>query len=233
YEFNNRYLAGHGSGSMSWEPEQGSRLAVTARYSDVLGHFPTDGSGTPVDRNQRSIDRDLVVALQGNHVLSSAFALSLEAGVLRRDLESRDPRDSAADTTGFGFEGDRDSRTRRTRISARMDWRPMGGLLLMTDVGRDWESEAQKSSTLSDFGFGLDAVNDSFAANRHTDHVGIVALTSLGTQVSLSGGLRMDYNSAFGEFLTWSTGANWQVAGGWRLWVGAASAFKAPTFGEL
>jgi vitamin B12 transporter len=232
YQFNNRYLNGSGSLHLGWDGGRAGAAAITARYSDVLAHFPTDGSGVPVDVNQRVLGRDLTLGLHGSRSLAGIHA-TLEGWLHRLGSDFRDPQDGPADTTGFGFAGTRDAVLEHRGGQLRIDRRIGAGVTVSGGVGLERESETQQSLTRSDFGFGLDETVGDFAAERSTRFGHAQFLGTVTRDIAVQVGLRHDDSDAFGGFTTWRAGAVWRPVGGWRVWGAAGTAFKAPLFSEL
>lgn len=233
YSFNNAYLNGSGSVVLGWQGGPGSDVAVTAHYSDALARFPTDGGGDPTDINQRVNDREGTAGVTARHLLPGIGAVTADAWLHRLDSRLRDPQDSPADTTGFGFAATRHAVVDRRGGGLRLD-RPIGGATVLTfGAGAEWEREAQRSRTLSDFGFGRDESIGDFDEARSTVHGAMQLLATPRENVDVQAGVRHDHNSAFGGFTTWRVGVVWRPTVHWRVWSSAGSGFKAPTFSEL
>jgi vitamin B12 transporter len=232
YAFNSDYLNGSGSLHLGWNGGEAGSLALTTRYSDVLARFPTDGSGFPVDRNQRVLDRDLTMGVQARRAFG-VVATTMEGWLHRLDSDFRDPQDTQADTLGFGFAGTRDAVLERRGIQARADWQASRAMLLSAGFGVERESESQQSRTRSNFGFGLDEAIGDFTADRGTRFGHAQGLLAIAPTIDAQVGLRHDDSDAFGGFTTGRLGLVWRPVVGWRVWGAAGSAFKAPLFSEL
>ena len=232
YPFNNDYLNGSGSLHTGWDGGQRGAVALTMRYSDVLGRFPTDGAGTPVDINQRALDRDLTLGVSARRLLSGTTA-TLDGWLHRLASDYRDPQDAQSDTTGFGFAGTRDAVLERRGMQARLDRLVAGHLMLSAGAGVEQESETQHSVTRSNFGFGIDEAIGDFAAERETFFGHAQMLATVSSRIDAQVGVRHDESDAFGGFTTVRAGVVWRPRAAWRLWGAAGSAFKAPLFSEL
>lgn len=233
YPFNNDYLNANGSLRLDWDGGDAGTVTLNARYGDALAHFPTDGAGVPVDRNQRVLDRDLLLGMRASRPLGERFVATADAWMHRLDSRFRDPQDDAADTTGFGFASNRDGVLVRRGAGARLDWRAARSVTLTGGAGLERETEEQQGTTLSDFGFGREEQRGDFTARRVTRHGYLQVLANPSDRVSVQAGARLDDNTAFGGFATWRAGAVWRPLPGWRLWSAVGTGFKAPTFSEL
>ncbi len=233
YAFNNDYLDADGSLRLDWDGGRHGQAGVTVRYGDALARFPTDGAGVPDDINQRVIDRDLVTGLHLARAFGARVTLAGEAWLHRLDSRFRDPQDSAADTSGFGFSGTRDALATRRGAGLRLDWRPSGAVTLTGGVGLEREAETQHSVTRSDFGAGAFDDIGEFGATRVTRDAYVQLLARAPGHLDLQGGARLDDNSAFGAFATWRGGIVWHPVSTWRIWSSVGTGFKAPTFSEL
>lgn len=232
YQFNNQYLNGSGSLQAGWNGGHSGSVTITGRFSDVLARFPTDGSGLPVDQNQRVLDRDLTLGVIAARAVVGVEATA-EGWLHRLDSDFRDPQDALADTVGFGFAGSRDAVLERHGVQLRLDRRLVATTLLSAGVGVEHESETQQSVTRSNFGLGLDETIGDFAAERRTVFGHAQLLATVPSNVDLQLGVRHDDSDAFGGFTTLRAGAVWRLGTEWRVWTAAGSAFKAPLFSEL
>lgn len=232
YPFNNHYLNGSGSANLGWDGGRNGSLALTARYSDVLARFPTDGSGAPVDQNQRVLDRDLTLGVQARRRVAGVDG-TMEGWLHRLDSDFRDPQDAVADTTGFGFAGTRDAVLERRGLQVRVDRLVAGTMMLSAGAGMEQESETQQGVTRSNFGFGIDETIGDFAAERGIFFGHAQLLAAVRPNIDAQVGVRHDDSDAFGGFTTLRAGVVWRPVSGWRMWGAAGTAFKAPLFSEL
>ncbi len=67
YPYNNQYRNGVGSAGLRFTPDARSDVSLSYRYGDALYHVPTNGSGAPVDSNQRSAERGPQLSLNAGH----------------------------------------------------------------------------------------------------------------------------------------------------------------------
>jgi vitamin B12 transporter len=233
YEFNNDYRSTVGSVRADVHDGRGGSLALTARLGDVRAAFPTNGSGMPVDRNQFTTEASLLLGLEARRPIGRTVIATVHGFARRVDAGAQNRPDAPADTIGFGFDADRDARTWRRGAEARMDWSAAPMLRLSVGTGIEREAEEQTSRIVSDFGFGIFAQQDTFAADRTTHHLLAQLLAEPARAVALQVGVRVDDNSAFGTFTTARIGITVRPIDDARVWVSAGTAFKAPTFSEL
>ncbi|MES2307148.1 MAG: TonB-dependent receptor [Gemmatimonadota bacterium] len=233
YDFNSGYRNNVGSLRLGLDGGRQGSGAFTVRYGDAEGHYPTDGNGLAVDHNQYTIDRSTALGLELHRELGSRVTATVQGFASRLNSNAVNRPDSPADTIGFGYDADRTGVTWRKGVDARADIRTVGTSLLSIGAGVEYETDNQRSHTVSNFGTGGFATDDAFAADRNTRNIFAQLLAEPVRSVTLQLGTRLDDNSAFGTFGTWRVGASWQVARATRLFGSAGTAFKAPTFSEL
>ncbi|HET9066701.1 MAG TPA: TonB-dependent receptor [Gemmatimonadales bacterium] len=233
YAFNSGFANSNGTATLGWRGLAGTRVIATARYSDAVGRFPTDGNGDPVDADQRTLVGDLMLGVQAFHPVGRRLDLTADGWSHRLDSRFRDGRDGPADTTGFAFAGTRDALSSRRGATLRADWRVQPALTVVAGVGTERESEDQQSVTESNFGFGAAADSATFQADRTTRSAFVQLLATPVHRIDLQLGGRVDDNSAFGTFATVRIGAVAHLAPDTRLWSAVGTGFKAPTFSEL
>lgn len=233
YAFNNAYRSTVGSLRADVRDGRGGVVALTARFGDVRAGFPTNGSGVPVDRNQFTTEESLLLGVEARRPLGRSAIATLQGFARRVDAGANNRPDSPADTSGFGFDADRDARTWRRGAEARVDWAAAPTVRLSLGTGIEREEESQRSRTVSNFGFGIFAERDTFVADRTTQHLLAQLLAEPTRAVSIQAGVRLDDNSAFGRFTTARLGVTIHPRDDARLWISAGTAFKAPTFSEL
>ena len=231
YAFNSHYRNATASGRIDLAPDPLTDAALTARYTDRTYRFPTDGTGAATDSNQVTSGHQVTLGLdagrQVSRVLETRVALALHTG---RDAFDDQP-DGAADTTGFAFASTRRSTAWRRSVDARIIATPRGGLTLTAGAQLEGEHEHQTGSTSSNFGFGPTTDPDSFTRSRTTRAAYLQAAADVAHGAALDAGVRLDDNSAFGNFVTGRGGLSVHLADT-RLRVSAGNAFKAPTFSE-
>lgn len=233
HDFNSDFENTVLSARMHAAPGTATDLAVSARFGDHTSHFPTDFTGAPVDRNQRTFERGLTLGLEAAHRIAPAMEARLALSLLDADGGSGDDPDSAADTAGYAFASRRAREVARQGADGRLLFRPRPGVSLTAGVAVERESEAQSGWSTSNFGGGAFTEPDTPFDRSRTTHGGYVqALVQPVARVSVTGGTRVDDSDAFGSFATWRVGAVVRAARATRLRASAGTAFKAPSLAE-
>jgi vitamin B12 transporter len=233
YAFNDGYRNTVGSLLLGLDAGTHGEMALTVRYGDAVAHFPTDGAGNPVDRNQFTTERSLAAGLAASRSVGNATALHMQLFASRLDQGYTNRADSPVDTTGFDYIDDRSGITWRRGADVRLDRRLPAATLLSVGAGLEHETDAEHDVGVSNFGFGVSHDTAAFAANRTTRDAYLQLLSTPARSISVQLGARVDDNSAFGTFGTWRVGATWHLAAIARVWAAAGTAFKAPTFSQL
>ncbi|OLC08493.1 MAG: hypothetical protein AUH42_01305 [Gemmatimonadetes bacterium 13_1_40CM_70_11] len=226
YPFNNRYRNDVFSGLVRVTPDTRTDATLTVRYTDDVYHFPTDGGGRLVDRNQFTYGNGPTLGLD----LGRWFAPRLEARVQlatsQTDGGFENPPDDTADTRGTYRSQDN---LRRASADGRVNVY-VSPVTILT-VGADAEQERERSINFCTSSFG-DCSSPPVDTSRGTHAVYSQIVAGLGRRVSLNGGLRVEDNRRFGVFWTYRAGAVYRLAGGTRLRASVGTAFKEPTFFE-
>ena len=226
YAFNNGYRDDVVGGSLTLLPDGRTSARLSARYTDDLYHYPTDGSGNVVYHNQYQTGRQGVASLDVGRFLTP----QLEARVLvsgtegsgRVDQEPNTP----ADTLGYYAFRSFDRLSRRS-ADARLNLHAAEGTVLT--AGAALETEAERSSSLSLSQFGPSP--GSLVVSRWNRAYYLQALTDPGGRLAVNAGLRVERNQAFGTFLTWRAGAAYRLKAT-KLRATLGTAFKEPSFFE-
>jgi len=232
YAFNSNYRNSVGSMQLGLDRGANGAASLTVRYGDGVTHFPTDGSGVPVDHNQFTTEKSLAAGLNAWWVLAGEASLHLQGFMSRLNAGATNRSDSPADTTGFDFIEDRSGVTWRRGVDVRLDRRNAGALISF-GAGLERESDDEHDIGVSNFGFGTSHDTTAFAANRTTRNGFVQVVSAPGAKMTTQIGARIDNNSAFGTFTTWRAAASWQLSSRARFWASAGTAFKAPTFSQL
>ncbi|MFI5213389.1 MAG: TonB-dependent receptor, partial [Gemmatimonadales bacterium] len=132
YAFNNAYRNGTASGSLRLAPDAQTDVLVTARYSDALLHYPTDGMGAVVDSSQYATSRRLTASLDAGHRLSARVEARVLLGYNEERTRTEDAQDNAADTIGL-YEYHSRGLVRRSSADARLNVR--GGPSSLYTIG--------------------------------------------------------------------------------------------------
>jgi vitamin B12 transporter len=232
YRFNNDYGNTVLSGSLRGRPDPKTDASLSVRFSDSRYHFPTDFAGVPVDSNQSNAEEALSVAADIGRRLGDRYELRLLAGGSRTDSEFDDRSDNAADTIGFAFASQRDSRAQRGTLDARVNGALTPTVTITAGAQVERESERQSGETTSNFGAILTTPDTPFDRSRTT--VGYYAQSVFGLTSGLAVNLnaRVDDNSAFGTFFSYRAGAAYRLPSNTRVRASLGRSFKAPTFCE-
>lgn len=195
---------------------------LSARYADLVLHFPTDGSGQVVDSNAVHREDRLAVGLGGGVRLGDIATLRAMLASNEVHGVTDDQPDSPRDNLGYYYSTV--DRTRRRSGDLRLELAlPRTSQLT---VGGQIEREWQASATTSNFG------PSGFTAARRTSGVYAQLLLEPGDRHTATLGGRYEHNERFGDFWTWRAAASTRVATGTRLRATAGTAFREPTFLE-
>lgn len=233
YAFNNEFSNGAITTGLGWDDGNGGGVEFNARLGSATGHFPTDGNGDPVDRNQYTINKDRVLGGHFDRNLSDAVRLTVSGWSHRSNTRFRDAPDGIADSSGFGYAGHRHSISGRDGVAVSARWQPDGQVMLLFGGGLEHEDEVQSSLTTSNFGSGAEDQVAHFTADRVSRNVLAQLLWSIRPNLDLLAGGRYDHSDAFGGFGTVRGGVTWRPEHGLRVWGSVGTGFKAPTFSEL
>jgi vitamin B12 transporter len=232
YQFNNDYGNTVLSGSVAGTPNDQTKASLTARYSDVRYHFPTDFAGVPSDSNQSNGEEALSLVGDVARRFGDRYELKLTAGGSRTDGDFDDRSDNPADTVGFAFASHHDSRTQRGNVDVRLNADVSPDLVVTAGAVVEAEAERQSGVTTSNFG-GINTTADTpFDKNRTTLGYYAQGLLDLSSGLALNLNARVDDNSAFGTFFTYRAGAAYRLPSQTRVRASLGRAFKAPTFCE-
>jgi len=226
-EFNNGSVNTSISGLARLRPDDRTDVEVALRITDREYHFPTDGSGAPVDENAFTFEDALTTQLSVRRTLSDRVSIEAVLGINETDGGTDDAADSPADTLGFfGFASLNDFRraTGEFRTYLELD----RGVLT---AGYEYEQEEQRSFTES-----LSQVGpfNGRSESERKNHAGFVHAAGTLADVAFNVGGRLEDNERFGHFFSWQAGAAWLAprAIGTRLRASIGTAIKEPTFFE-
>ena len=224
YAFNNAYRDDGLAVSAGIVPDGRTTARLTVRYTGALYHYPTDGSGNVVYQNQFQTGSGVVASLDAGRYLAPRLETRLLLGLTentgRQDQEPNGP----ADTLGYYAFWSLDRVSRRS-ADARVNWHLAPATVLT--AGAALETEAERSSNASRSQFGPSA--GSLIVSRWDRAYYTEAVADAAKTLSLTAGLRLEDNRAFGAFATWRGGVAWHF-GGTRLRAAAGTAFKEPGF---
>ena len=225
--FNNAYRATGLSGSAGY---LGARvgLRLTGRRTTGRFHFPTDGTGVPVDSNQYTSEERYALGLEGTRWLGRRTELRFLLSQSGLDRTSANLPDSPGDSTGFYFVTD--TRSSRRGADLRAAFTPSGALRLT--IGGAVERQHQISDGISAFGT-VPLEPTHFDERRDTRAAYAEVLARPIDRVRIAAGGRLDENSRFGVFRTGRISAIAWIARATALRISLGSAFKEPAFSEV
>jgi len=233
YAFNSAYRNSGISARLALPADAPIEASATVRYGDRRANFPTGSGGVPSDSNQYTTERQLALGIDLSRAIGRGAVLRARGGWSRTDDGFRNRLDHPADTVGFGFQAARDGRVDRSGIDLQLVTAASGWLAGAVGVHYEDERQRQSGSTTSNFGTGIATDLDTFRAARSTRALYTEAALSPSGRLTLTGGGRLDDNSAFGTFVTWRLGGSLRPREGLTLRGQVGRAFKAPTFPEL
>jgi vitamin B12 transporter len=226
YAFNNGYRNDVVAGSLTLVPDARSSARLSARYTDDVYHYPTDGSGNVVYRNQYQTGRTLAASLDAGRFLAPRVeARLLLAGTEGSGRVDQTPN-TPADTLGFYAFRSFDRLSRRS-ADARVNLHAAEGTVLTAGVALETEAERGGSLSLSQYG----PSPGSLVVSRWNRAYYLQALSEPGRRMALNAGLRVERNQAFGTFLTYRAGMAYRLAG-MKVRATLGTAFKEPSFFE-
>lgn len=226
YAFNNDYRNTSVSGRAGIDITSGWGATLTARYTNSEYHFPTDGSGVPVDINQFRTTETVTTALDLAGALASRVDTRLRVGLNDQIERYRDDPDSPADTFGSPISR---SHGRVRRQFADLNATYHLGTASMITAGGEIEEQTDRNTYHSDGQYG--PFDSSMDQERSSRGVYAQALHNIGA-LMLNGGARLDNNDRFGTFTTWRAGATMKIAEATRARAVIGTGFKEPTFFE-
>lgn len=225
-DFNNS----HRSTVLSGRAEVGiggaSRARVTARLQDRVYRFPTDFSGAVVDINQSTFSEESTLGVELERNLGERWRLRALVSLHDADTGTDDPPDGPDDRVGFyGFHSL--DAMRRLSGDLRADWQPSE--LTALTAGAELEDQSVRSfnESLSEFGPSTGRAENSRSNAAGYAHL----LTSVGV-LSMNGGVRLERNEQFGEFLSFQAGLAAPIRSGTRMRAFVGRGVKEPSFLE-
>jgi vitamin B12 transporter len=214
YALNNDYRNTSASGRLRVEAGERTTLSLTGRYHDARYHFPTDGTGAVVDRNQYTTDETASFALDVGHRFSEVVdgqLLLARSDIVTGYVNPADP------PPGPAFESSDRTSTDRTSADARLQFRLPEGIRGLAGAS----VEAQRQDVTGAFDEGRDNWGLYTQAT-------VLPLP----QLQLTAGGRLDENQRFGSFWTYRAAALAFASPGTRLRASVGSGFKEPSFFE-
>ena len=206
---------------------EGADVALTARYTNGLFHFPTDGAGRLTDANLYRSSESLAIGLEAGRFLSSRFEARAALTYHDGDYRTVDEPDTLGDTLGFFASTSRSGVDRGKAVL----W---GNVHLPGSAIATLGIEVERQSGVSDFEsrsqFGPFESSTSNDRSNRAVYAQVVAAPT--ARLTVTAGARTEENDRFGSFQTWRAGASLRVLDGTTLRASAGTAFKEPTFFE-
>jgi vitamin B12 transporter len=222
YPYNNQYRNSVVSAGLRLAPDARTDASLTYHYGDDIYHFPTDGTGAPVDSNQRSAERGPLLSLGAGRVLGQRLQVRVTAGVKEARLLYNDDPDSPGQDAYWS-----NDYLRRSTTSGLVAWR--GGHGTSVIGGVEYEDERQHGrSQFTSAAFG--PFPDSINVQRNNTGYFTQAVVPVG-RAAVTFGSRLDDNSQFGTHATYRGGVVFRLDQA-RVRLSVGTGFKEPTFFE-
>ncbi len=226
--FNNQYLNGTLSSSLSFSPAGRGSASAAARYTTAEFHYPTDFTGAPVDSNSYRVQHRLTTGADGTIPLGANVDGRLTAG----NNEVWDLTEDIA--IPFGSQQRQHSAlssySRRRSLGARAVWTlPLLRATAGAEVEREHESSAQSQGPVA----GAQTIVSRFSADRDVRAAFLELLGAPNSSASYTVAARVDDNSDFGNHATYRVGAKTDLVTGLSARASLSTAFNAPAFNQL
>jgi len=140
YPYNNQYRNSVVTAGLRVAPDARTDASLTYRYGDDVYHFPTDGTGAPVDSNQRSAERGPLLSLSAGRVLGPHLEARVTAGVKEARLFYTDDPDSPGQDAYWS----RDY-LRRSSAGMQINWRSRNGISVSNGLENEDERQHGRS----------------------------------------------------------------------------------------
>jgi vitamin B12 transporter len=221
YAFNNRYGETVLSGRVDGAIDEKTEASFTMRYLDYVAHYPTDGTGAPVDSNSFNTASQLALSARVRRLINSKLSVQ---GTVTSSAHDGGTDDAAGQGSTDSFET-LDHITRRG-VEGRAIAKVGTGSVLT--VGAQLEEQAQRSQQQSGGTFPSASV---FTVARH-DHAAFAELVSSNARGKATAGARVDGNQQFGSFGTFRLAGQYALFGTTTIRGSAGTAFREPSFTE-
>src|SRR4051812_3356422 len=225
YPYNNQYRNGIASAGLEFIPDTRSDVRLAYRYGDALYHIPTNGTGAPVDSNQRSAERGPQLSLNAGHRFGRGGKIELRViGAMRetRMFFNDEPDSPGEDGTFWSKDF-----VRRAVATSLVTWRLRGATTVTGGV--EYEDQSQRGT--SEFSASFGTFPDSIQVQRRNTGYFAQGVIAAGRAALTIGG-RLDDNSQFGTHATYRAGIVYRLLEGTRVRVTAGTGFKEPSFFE-
>jgi vitamin B12 transporter len=210
-------------------PDSRTDAKLSVRYDDHRFHFPTDGVGNLVDRNQSTTERGPTVGLDAGRYFTPRFEGRVLLSAHHGELDYDDPQDNPGDTLGFYNDFHSRDRLDRRGLDARANLH-LGSASVLTG-GAAIETEHDHSTNVCTGQFG-DCSSPPIDTGRATRSAYAQVVTPLGGRADLTAGARLDHGSRFGAVATYRGGLAVRIGSATRLRASVGTGFKEPTFLE-
>jgi vitamin B12 transporter len=222
YDFNNANGSTVFSGRADAAINTKTDGSFSVRYTDNVAHYPTNGSGTPVDSNAFSTSSQLALDGRLRRLLTSRFSIQGAVAASSHD-------GGTDDAAGQGSTTSSETLDHVARRSAELRALATLGTGSILTVGGTLEQQSQRSHSQADFGFGPS--NSVFSATRH-NHAAFAELVNTTSKTTLTLGARVDGNDEFGTFGTFRVAGQAEVMPATRLRASVGTAYREPSFSE-
>ena len=227
YAFNSAYRRTEAAGLLRGSLGSRTDARFTFRLDDHAAHFPTDGAGRVVDRNQFTTGKQTTLGVEGRRILGPRLEVRVQLGSNAADAGYDDRPDGSADTLGFYADV---SAGRTVRRSADLRAIAYVGPGTTLTLGGTVERQTDRSTDSSASQFGPSA--DTLIASRRNGAMYAQLIADPGGRLALNAGARVDRNQRFGTAATYRAGLSWRLAAGARVRAAVGTALKEPTFYE-
>jgi vitamin B12 transporter len=234
YAFNSGWRNSAVAGQGRFQVNDATTLRASLRWGDDRFNYPTDGGGIPVDSNTVNTHAATTLNVGVDHALHETLRFTAQATLHREEQGSRNDRDSDGDTLGFGYASRASAELVRQTVEARLTvapderWAMVYGMELRMD-----QEDRREGYAVSNFGFGEDS-SVTAPVSHERRNVGVFLQTLLAPAAgwTLSGGIRLDEDESFGQFLTTRAGIVRHLNDDTRVRASYGTAFKTPTLEE-
>ena len=222
YAFNNHYGETVLSARADAAVDEKTDASFTMRYLDYVAHYPTDGTGAPVDSNSYNTASQLALSARVRRLINSKLSVQ---GMVTSSAHDGGTDDAAGQGSSSSFET-LDHITRRGAEGRAVAHLGQGSVLTL---GAQLEEQAQRSqSQFGGTGFSSASV---FTVARH-DHSAFGELVSTTARATATAGARIDGNQQFGSFGTFRLAAQYALAGNTTVRGSIGTAFREPSLSE-
>jgi vitamin B12 transporter len=221
YPFNNANGQTVFSGRADAAIDEKTDGSFSIRYTDNVAHYPTDGSGNPVDSNAFTSANQLALDARLRRILTSRLSVQ---GAVAASAHDGGTDDAAGQGSTDSFE----TLDHFTRRSAELRGMATLGTGTVATVGGVVEQQAQRSQSQSGGAFPSNSV---FGAVRH-NHAAFAELVNATAKSTVTLGGRVDGNEEFGTFGTFRVAGQLEVLPGTRVRANVGTAYRQPAFEE-